>query len=138
MALTAALRSHRVWFVIAAGSLIPAALSSTTAFLNSRVAGRPSWPEMLFSGGLWLIFGPLTYIPYSLAQRFPLRSKSLGRTILVHLTGAVAMALTWTFLGDVLGVLLLTRRPGVTFARYYAVSILTNLSLCVFLYFAVL
>jgi len=92
---------------------------------------------MIFGAGLWLIFGPLTYIPYSLAQRFPLRRNDLGRTILVHVTGAVAMALTWTFLGDVLAWLLI-RRPGITFAHYYAVSILTNLSLCTFLYFAVL
>ena len=137
MAPVTAPRSRKIWLIIAAGAVILATLTSITAFLNSRVAGRSGWADMLFGAGLWLIFGVLTYIPYSLSYRFPFKRNQIGTTLLIHLSGAVAVALLWTFLGDVLAVLLV-RRPGVTFARYYAVSILTNFSLCLFLYFAVL
>src|SRR5262249_44469616 len=59
------------------------------------------------------------------------------RAVAAHLAGAIIMSLSWTFFGVLLA-RVITRRPHVAFARYFATSLLTNISLSVFLYFAVL
>jgi two-component system LytT family sensor kinase len=136
MAIRRLFNSHQSWLIIAAVSIIPATLSSVATYVNSRVAGRPNWGDVIVVAGLWLIFGPLTWIPYTMARRFPLRRERIIRWLLPHVGGALVMSLIWTFLGVLL--LFFVRRPPVSFGRYYASSLLTNLSLCVFLYFAAL
>lgn len=138
MALRAFLKSHPLWLIIAAACLVPASLNSFTAYLNARVTGRTGWVEVTFAASLWLIFGLLTPIPYALARRFPLRRARIVRTLSAHLAGALLMSLCWTSAGVLLSLPLVRRPPQVPFLRYYASSVLTNLTLCLFLYFAVL
>lgn len=83
------LRKHdRFWLIIAAGCVILAALNSFTTYLNSRVAGRTNWPDVIFTASLWLVFAALTRIPYALARRFPIGRERVVPTIAVHLAGA--------------------------------------------------
>jgi two-component system LytT family sensor kinase len=92
----------------------------------------------MFSASLWLVFAVLTWIPYVLAHRFPLTREGFIRVIPVHIVAAVVISLCWTSAGLFLAVLLLRRSPQVPLLRTYATSLLTNLSLCIFLYFAIL
>jgi hypothetical protein len=134
------LKSRPYWLLIAAASFGPALLNVFTSYMNSRFVGRgrADWGAVVFAGAAWLAFGALTPITYMLARRYPLRREAIGCTIAAHLAGALVMCLCWTSAG-VLSSLLLARGPAqVSFFRYYLGSLLTNLSLCVFLYFAVL
>jgi signal transduction histidine kinase len=132
------LKRDLFWLIIAGGCVVLATFSSLTVYINSRVAGRTNWPEIILTAGLWLVFGALTRIPYALALRFPLKREQIGRTVAVHFAGALILALAWTSTGVLLS-LLLSRRPAqLPFLRYFLSSLLTTLPLCVFLYFAVL
>jgi two-component system, LytTR family, sensor kinase len=132
------LKSRHVWLIIAAGSVVLATFSSITVYLNSRVAGRANWNDVVLTASVWLAFGALTRIPYALARRFPLRGEQIVRATAVHLAGALAMSLCWTFIGLFLS-LTVGRRPWqAPFFRLYLTTLLTNLSLCILLYFAVL
>ena len=133
-------RSRPLWLLIAAASLVPALLSAFTSYLNSRFFGRggTDWMGVLFAGVLWLFFGALTPLVYFLARRFPLRRDGIIRAALAHLAGALGMSLGWVSAGLVLS-LLLNRRPlDMPLLRYYVSLLLTSLTLCVCLYFAVL
>jgi len=132
------LKSHRFWLVIAAGCVVLATFNSFAVYLNSRVSGRTNWNDVIFTASLWLVFAALTRIPYALARRFPLRRERIVRTIAAHLAGALVMSLCWTSAGVLLSLPLARRPAPVSFLRYYVSALLTNLSLCVFLYFAVL
>lgn len=132
------LKRNRFWLIIAAGCVVLAVLNSFTVYVNSRVAGRTNWIDVIFTASLWLVFAGLTRIPYVIARRFPIGQERIAQTIAVHLAGALVMSLGWTSAGVVLS-LSFGRRPAqVSFVRYYLSSLLTNLPLCVFLYFAVL
>ena len=131
-------RSRPLWLIIVAVCVVLAILNSFTVYLNSRLAGRTSWNDVIFTVSLWLFFAAFTRIPYVLAHRFPLRRERIIRTVLAHLGGALAMSVCWTSAGVLLSILLIRRPPQVPFLRYYLISLLTNVSLCVFLYFAVL
>jgi len=137
MAISPTLKSRESWLIISAVSVLFAALGSFTTYLNARVAGRSNWREALFVASLWLVFAPLTWIPFTLASSFPLRFEGIVRSVLVHVAGAIAMSISWTFLGIILA-RLITTRPPLPFVRYFVSSLLTNMPLCVFLYFAVL
>jgi len=137
MALGPLFKSRSAWLIIVAASILFAGLGSLTTYVNARVAGRASSREVLFVASLWLVFAPLTWIPYTLARRFPPRVDGIVRIILAHSAGAMAMSLLWTLLGIVLA-RLITSRPPLPFVRYYVSSLLTNMPLCIFLYFAVL
>jgi two-component system LytT family sensor kinase len=132
--------SRPFWLLIAVASLVPALLSAFTSYLNSRFArgGSADWGAVIFAAVLWLCFGALTPLVYALARRFPLRREGIVRAVLAHFAGALAMCFGWVSAGLMLS-LLLNRHPlDMPILRYYASLILTNLTLCVFLYFAVL
>jgi len=133
-------RPRPFWLLIAAASLVPALLSAFTSYLNSRFSGRggTDWGGVLFAGVLWLFFGALMPLVYVLARRFPLRRERIVRATLAHLAGALGMWFGWVSAGLILSLLLIRRPPEVPILRYYASLLLTNLTLCVFLYFAVL
>src|SRR5947209_17313488 len=94
--------------------------------------------NVIFTASLWLVFAVLTRIPYVLAQRFPLKRDQVTRAIVAHFFGALGMSLCWTLAGVLLALLQARPPSKAPFFRYYISSLLTNLSLCVFLYFAVL
>lgn len=134
------LKSRPYWLLIAAASLVPALLNAFTSYMNSRLGGRGSagWGSVIFAGSLWLVFGALTPIPYLLARWYPLRRDAIGRTVLAHLAGALALCIGWASLGVLLALLLNRRPPQEPLLRYYLSWILTNLPWAVFLYFTVL
>jgi len=132
------LKLDRFWLIIAGGCAVLATLSSFAVFLNSRLTGRTSWNDVIFTASLWLVFAALTRIPYVLAHRFPLRRDEVTRTLGAHLIGALVMSLCWASAGVLLAWPFARRPAQISFSRYYVSSLLTNLSLCVFLYFAVL
>ena len=131
------LKSQRFWLIIVAGCVVLATFNSFAAYLNSRL-GRGSWRDVVFTASLWLVFAILTRIPYALARRFPLRRERIVSAIAVHFAGALVMSLFWTSAGVLLSFPLALRPIQIPFHHYYVSALLTNLSLCVFLYFAVL
>ena len=132
------LKRDRFWLIIAAGCVVLAILNSFTVYVNSRVAGRTSWNDVIFTASLWLIFAALTRIPYMFARRFPIGRERIAQTIGVHLVGALLMSLGWTS-ASVLLSLPFARRPAqLSFLRYFLTSLLTNLPFSSFLYFTVL
>jgi len=132
-------RSPPFWLLIVAASLVPALLSVSTTYLNTRfLRGSADWSAVVFAAILWLAFGVLTPIPYALARRYPLRRDAIVRAVLIHLCGALVLCFSWTSAGVLLA-LPLNRRPlQETFLRYYVSWILANLPWSVFLYFTVL
>ncbi|HKC63470.1 MAG TPA: histidine kinase [Pyrinomonadaceae bacterium] len=126
--------------LIAAASLVPALLSAFTTYLNSRLAGRggADWGGVIFAGLLWLFLGAFTPLIYALARRFPLRRERIGRAALAHLAGALVMSLGWVSAGLSLSLLLNRRPTDLPLLRYYVSLLLTSLTLCICLYFAVL
>jgi len=136
MSLASALKSRQSWLVIAAASILLAGLGSITSFLNASIVGRPNWRESLFAACGWLVFVPLTLIPYRLAQRFPLRWENIVQRVLAHVTGALVMSGGWSLTGLLLARLLGTTRRSLPFAQYFLSSLLINMPLCLFLYFA--
>jgi two-component system, LytTR family, sensor kinase len=137
MTLESFLKSRPSWLIVATASILFAVLGSFTTYVNARVVGRPNWREALFVASLWLVFAPLTWIPYKLERSFPLRLDHAVRTILIHGSGALIMSASWTLIGIVVA-RVLTIRPPFPFVPYFVSSLLTNMPLCVFLYFAVL
>src|SRR5580765_4669513 len=105
------LRSHRFWLIIVAGCIVLAAFNSFAVYLNSRVAGRTNWNDVIFTATLWLVFALLTRIPCALARRFPVTRARMWRTMTAHLTGAFVMSLGWTSAGVLLA-MALARRPA--------------------------
>src|SRR5690349_19030408 len=101
-------KSQAFWLIIVAGCAVLAIFNSFTVYLNSRVAGRTNWNDVIFTASLWLVFGALTRIPYILALRFRLRREQIVRTIAAHCVGALVMSLCWTTAGVLLA-LSLTR-----------------------------
>lgn len=139
MSLRELLKTHRLWFTIAAWCLVPAGLSSFTVYVNSRLAGRPGWADAILTASLWLVFAILTLIPYRFARRFPLKRERLVHSLPAHVVGALLMSFCWAAAGSYLAVYVVrVRVPQVSFVRYIASSFLTNLSIYVLLYFATL
>src|SRR5215472_3906088 len=134
---TAPAKPMRFWLIIAATAFVPAILSSLTAFLNSRLDGRTSWRDILAAAGVWLIFAPLTRIPYEMTVRWKIRRDQIARTLVVHLGGAAMMWLTWGTAGALLAKLINRIPPRVSFPLYYFSLLLTILPFCLLLYFAV-
>src|SRR5438477_12573628 len=86
------LKSHRSWLLIAAGCVVLAAFSSFAVYLNSRLAGRTNWSDVIFTASLWLVFAVLTRIPYVLAHRFPLKREQVALAIVAHFFGSLGMS----------------------------------------------
>ena len=128
------------WLLLAAGCLVPAALSALDTFLQSRLAGRASipWPNLVFSSSEWLFLGALTPIVFILARRFPLRRDRIGGTIAVHVLGSLLLCVGWATLGVALG-RLLNRYPWQgNFVRDYLSWISTSVPWSVAMYFTFL
>src|SRR6185503_7393696 len=132
-------KTRPYWLLIAAATLVSALLNASTTYLNTRfLRGSADWRAVAFAAILWLAFGAFTPIPYVLARRYPIRREQLFSSILVHLSGALALCIAWTSAGVLLALPLNRRPPQEAFLRYYAYWTLANLPWSVFLYFTVL
>jgi signal transduction histidine kinase len=130
----------RAPWIIAAACVVPALLDSLQTYMQARLAGRPSasWGSLVFSGGEWLFLGALTPITWQLARRFPLRRDRLGRTLAVHVVGALLLCVGWASAGVAARAALGMSWGGVTRLREWESWTLTTIPWSVFMYFAVL
>ena len=130
---------RRIWLLISAACLVPAALGVFQAYMQARISGdSPRWQDLAFEGGEWLFLGALLPITYHLGKRFPFRSVQWKRSLIVHLAGALALCVAWATLGLLLG-LVLDRYPAMgNFPRDYLSWILISIPWSVFMYFTVL
>ena len=124
----------RVWLLIAAACIVPAALDTLQTYAQARLAGSdPRWQDLVFQGTEWLFLGALTPITYVLGRRFPITREHWPRAVAVHFAGAALLCIGWASLGVLLGNLL-GRFP----ADNYVSWLLTSIPWSVFMYFTVL
>lgn len=108
--------------LIAAACVVPAILSIAQSTVSAKLDGRAvDLRELLFSGGDWLLLGPLIPFAFAIARRFP------RRRIAVHIAAALALAIVWASCGMLLGAAL-ERFPAVpplggSYLRWIAITI---------------
>src|SRR5262245_42378243 len=129
----------RIWLLIPAACVVPAALDAFQAYMQAQLDGRsPRWEDVVFQGTEWLFLGALTPITYHLGRRFPLDRERWKGALAIHVAGALGLCIAWASLGVLLG-LLLDRYPARgNLPRDYFGWILTSLPWSVFMYFTVL
>jgi two-component system, LytTR family, sensor kinase len=129
----------RLWLLIPAACLVPAVLDGFQAYMQARLDGQPtSWQFVIFSGTEWLFLAALTPIAYYLGRRLPLRRETLGRTLAIHLGGALLLCIGWASLGVALRYVLGMVGPNNPLPKHLASWMLTSLPWSVFMYFTVL
>ena len=133
-------KSRPYWLLIALACLVPAILDGLKAYLQSRLLGNgvTDWGDVVFSGTEWIFLGALTPITYFLASRFPLNRNKIGRVVLVHIAGALALCVGWATLGVLLGMILHRYPAQDNLLHGYINWLLTSLPWSVFMYFTVL
>ncbi len=130
----------RIWLIIAAACLVPAVLDALQTYMQGVLLDdRPaSWGSIAFSGGEWIFLGALTPIVYYLARRFPLRRRTLARTLAVHFAGSLVLCAGWAGAGIAMRVAFGLMRRGSPVGPQLASWMLTTLPYSVFMYFTVL
>ncbi len=124
-----------MWLLILIGCLVAAALD----VLQIRLQGRTAWGALVFQGGEWLLLAALTPITYYLGRRWPLQRSRLGRSLAMHVLGALVLCIGWATLGIILRRAVRAWGPtDATFARDWLSWTLTSVPWSFFLYFAVL
>ena len=126
----------RVWLLVSAAWLGPAILAAFQTYLQARLAGEPpSWRQMAWQGGDWLLYALLTPAVFQLARRYPLALAALARRVALHLVAAVVLCAAWAAAGYHLRLALLRAPPyGTSLVEWF----LTSLPFGVAVYFAVL
>jgi signal transduction histidine kinase len=132
--------TRRLFFTIAAACLVTAGLDGFQVYMNGLLAGAtsPSWRDIGWQGGEWLIFGALTPIPYLAARRFPLRRPHLARNLLPHFVAALIVCVGWASAGITMRWLLGIEWSDAPRLEQFANWVLISLPWSVLLYFAVL
>ena len=129
-------RRPPVWLFIAAAWVVPAVLAAVKEYLQSVVGGgTPSWRQMVFQGGDWLLCGVLTPAVFGLASRYRLVKGAIARRLPIHFAAALLFCIAWSLAGSILSVALTHATPygaGVPF------WMLTTLPFGVAVYFALL
>jgi two-component system, LytTR family, sensor kinase len=131
------LRQLPVWLFVSAAWLVPAILAVLKEYARGLVAGgEPPDPRvLLFEGGDWLIYAPLTPLVFVLARRYPLERGVLARRLPLHLAASIGLCAAWALGGCLLSYALFHSTP------YNAGGLnwfLTSLPFGVAVYFAVL
>jgi two-component system LytT family sensor kinase len=135
----AARPTARLWLLVALVCLVTAVLDGFQIYMQGRIGREPvSWRAVTWQASEWLILGALTPITYALGRRFPLRRPHLGRNVLTHGAGALALCLAWAGAGVAMRLVLGTSWQGVPLSRQLASWTLISLPWSVFIYFAVL
>jgi len=98
-------RPPPVWALVSAAWLGPAAFAALQAYLQGQLGGRdhPSWRDVAWEGGDWLLYGLLTPVVFALARRYPLTRGTLARRVPLHLSVALLFCAAWASLGILLG-----------------------------------
>src|SRR6185503_18656561 len=126
--------AHRARLIIAAACIVPAVLDALQTYMQSKLGQqRASWGNIIFSGTEWLFLGALTPITYALARRFPLRRETFGRTLGVHVLGALTLCVGWASAGVALRYALGMVGPNARLAPHLVSWTLTSLPWSVFM-----
>ena len=129
----------RLWLIIAAACVVPAALDGSLTYVQGVLAGRPpSWPEVFWQANEWLILGALTPLVYWLARRYPLRPPILGRNLLAHVGGALLLCIGWATAGASLRWALGIGPTQITKTQHLTGWLLTTIPWGTFMYFTTL
>lgn len=129
---------RRIWLLISAACIVPAALDGLQTYMKARLSGEGSWQDVVFQGSEWLFLGALTPIAYHLGKRFPIQRTRWKRALAAHLAGALGLCVGWASLGVLLGMLLHRYPAQGNLLDGYVSWLLTSLPWSVFMYFAVL
>ncbi len=108
------------------------------SYAQARLGGQaPSWRQIAWDGGDWLLYGVLTPIVFVLARRFPLTRATLARRVPLHLAIALLFCVAWASLGILLGWAMFAPR-WTPYDMGWLSWIFTTLPFGVAVYFAVL
>lgn len=130
------MKRRPVWLFVSAAWLAPALLAVLKEYARGLAGGAAPDPRLVvFEGGDWLLYAPLTPLVFILARRFPLVRGTLARRLPLHLTAAIALCAAWALAGCALSYALFRAFPygGGVFDWF-----LTSLPFGVAVYFAVL
>jgi two-component system, LytTR family, sensor kinase len=132
--------TRRLFLAIAAACTVTALLDAFQVYMNGVLSGQtsPSWRDIIWQGGEWLIFGALTPLAYFFARRFPLRRPHVARNLLPHFGAALVVCVGWASAGITLRWLLGIEWSDAPRGEQLASWLLISLPWSVFLYFAVL
>jgi hypothetical protein len=134
----AAGRTTPVVWLVSLAWLGPALLAMFQTYMQGRLGHwdpPPTWRNLLWEGGDWLIYGLLTPIVFLLARRFPIERRGLFPHLAIHLAGAVLLCAAWAAGGRALHWILFREPPTVeAFISWFFIS----LPFGVAVYFAVL
>jgi len=135
----AATATPRIWLFVSIAWVIPGILAVVQSYGQSRLDGRPAppWPELLWQGVDWLLYGALTPAVFFLGRRLPLRPGRLVRHIPLHLLAAAALGLLWAVGGAFLRWALLGDSDWITLNGLLSWA-LTTLPFGTTVYFAML
>jgi hypothetical protein len=104
---------------------------------HGRLGNRsaPTWRDLIWEGGDWLIYGLLTPAVFWMGRRYPLTRGALARRIPVHLAASILLCVAWASGGILLSQALLHTTPygGGEIGWFF-----TSLPFGVAVYFAVL
>lgn len=131
-------RGRRIWLLISAACVVPAALDGLQTYMKAKLGGGGSWQDVVFQGSEWLFLGALTPMTYYLGKRFPLQRTRWKRALAAHVAGALGLCVGWASLGVLLGMILHRYPAGGNLLEGYVSWVLTSLPWSVFMYFAVL
>ena len=95
---------RRLWLVILLACTVVGILNATQEVVQGLLSdeGRVRWPAVVFQGIDWIILAAATPLTVYLARRFPLRAPRLGRSIAVHMAGALVLCVGWASAGVLL------------------------------------
>ncbi|HVT39371.1 MAG TPA: histidine kinase [Gemmatimonadaceae bacterium] len=118
---------------------MPAVLAAFETYAQSRLHGRPapSWRDILFQAGDWLLYAALAPTVFWLAQKFPLQPPHLLRKIAGHFAAALLSCVLWAGCGAIAMEYLDIARAPASFGALWMSWTLTTLPWGVVLYFAV-
>lgn len=129
----------RLWLLLAAACLVPAALDGLLAHVQARLAGRTAtWQEIFWQANEWLILGALMPLVYWLARRYPIRPPVAGRNVLAHIGGALALCVGWATAGASLRWVLGIGPTEISRTQHLASWFLTTIPWGTFMYFTTL
>ena len=138
-ALTERSRERRIWLLISAACVVPAALTAFQSLMQAQLEHEPvSWKGLVFGSGDWLFLGALTPLVYYVARRVPLQRAGWKRMLAAHLAGALGLCVGWTSLGIGLGLLLHSFPVDGPLGQSYLRWLLISLPWSVFMYLLVL
>ena len=127
-------RGFPVWALVSLAWVVPGVLAALELSVRAHLERWQgvSWRDFVFDGVDWGLYGVLTPAVFFLGRRYPLQRGTLGRSLPIHLAGALLLCVAWAVLGTLLRQVLHAGREGLLG------WILTTLPFGVAVYFAML